>query len=78
MDKIKKRSLERNSTHLKLMCFFSLYGTRREVTEKYHDTTKSYITVGEVHAILSFSRRSENSDWTLQWWSMGKNIFKHK
>ena len=32
-------------------------------------------TVGEVHAILPFSRRSENSDWILQWWSMGKNIF---
>ena len=35
-------------------------------------------TVGEVHAILPFSRGSDNSDCILQWWSMGKYLFKYK
>ena len=35
-------------------------------------------TVNEEHALLLFSRRSENSDWILQWWPMGKYILKHK
>ena len=35
-------------------------------------------TVEEVHEILPFSRGSDNSDWILQWWSMGKHIFKHE
>ena len=32
----------------------------------------------EILQILSFSRRSENCHWVLQWWSVRKNIFKHK
>ena len=43
---------------------------RKSISEKY--------TVYEEHALLLFSRRSENSDWISQWWPMGKNIFKHK
>ena len=35
-------------------------------------------TVDEEHALLLFLRRSENSDWILQWWSLGKYILKHK
>ena len=35
-------------------------------------------TVDEEHSLLLFSGRSENSDWILQWWPMGKNIFKYK
>ena len=34
--------------------------------------------VYEEHTLLLFSRRSENSDWILQWWPMGKYILKYK
>ena len=33
--------------------------------------------VEKEHALLLFSK-SENSDWTLQWWPVGKYVLKHK
>ena len=47
------------------------------ISVSMNDTTLLVITLQEDHSILSFSRKSENSDWVLQWWFMRKYIWKH-
>ena len=69
-----KVALDPENVAVNFRCFTVITINLRSFNERYGE---NHCTVGEEHAFVLFSR-SENSDWILQWRSMGKYILKHE